>query len=47
MENNLGGDQEEVQSIKKFGGHKTEVKERIEEGESLALRKKVKEEEHT
>ena len=33
-------------SIKKFGGYKTEVKERIEIREMLALRIKVKAEEH-
>ena len=37
----LGGDQE-VLSIEKFGGYKTEVKEIIEERERLALRNKVK-----
>ena len=42
----LGGDQEEVLSIEKFGGYKTEVNERIEERGRLALRNKVKEEEH-
>ena len=36
----LGGDQEEVLSIEEFGGYKTVVKERIEERERLALRKK-------
>ena len=40
----LEGDQEEVLSIEKFGGYKTELKERIEEKERLALRNKVKEE---
>ena len=44
--NTLGGDQEEVLSIEKFGGYKTEVKETIEERERLALRNKVKEEKH-
>ena len=34
----IGGDQEEVLSTKKFGGYKTEVNERIEEKERLALR---------
>ena len=33
-------------SIEKFGGYKTEVKERMEEREKLALRIKVKEEKH-
>ena len=42
---NLEADQE-VQSIEKFGGYKTKVKERIEERERLALRNKVKEEKH-
>ena len=42
----LGGDQEEVLSIENFGGYKTEVKERREERERLALRNKVKEEKH-
>ena len=32
--------------MEKFGGYKTEVKERIEIRERLALRNKVKEEEH-
>ena len=40
----LGGDQAEVLSVEKFGGYKTEVKERIEEMEMLALRNKVKQE---
>ena len=38
-----GEDQEEVMSLEKFGGYKTEVKERIEETERQALRNKVKE----
>ena len=43
----IGGNQEEILlSIEKFGGYKTEVKERIETRERLALRNKVKEEEH-
>ena len=42
----MGGKQEEIQSIEKFGGYKTEVKERIELSQRLALRNKVKEEEH-
>ena len=42
----MGGDQEEVLSIEKFGGYKTELKERIEERERLALRNKVNEEKH-
>ena len=40
----LGGDQEEVLSIEKFGGYKTEVEEIIEEKERLALRNMVEEE---
>ena len=32
--------------MEKFGGYKTEVKEIIEERETLALRNKVKEEKH-
>ena len=40
----LGGYQEEVLSTEKFGGYKTQVKERIEKRERLALRNKVKEE---
>ena len=43
----LGGDQEEVLFIEKFGGYKTEVKERIEEVEILELRNKVKEKKHS
>ena len=39
-----GEDQEGVLSIEKFGGYKTQVKERIEERQ--ALRNKVKEEKH-
>ena len=42
----MGGNQEEILSIEKFGGYKAEVKERIEIWERLALRNKVKEEEH-
>ena len=33
-------------SIEKFGGYTTEVKQRIEIWETLALRNKVKEEQH-
>ena len=33
----IGGDQEEVLSTEKFGGYKTEAKERIEERERQAL----------
>ena len=32
--------------MEKFGGYKTQVKERIEEREMLAQRNKVKEEKH-
>ena len=46
MWKDLRGDQEEVLSIKKFGGYKTEVKEIIEERERLALRNKAKAEKH-
>ena len=42
----LGGNQEEILSIDIFGGYRTEVKERIERSEMLALRNKVKEVEH-
>ena len=42
----VGGNQEEILSIEKFEGYKTEVKENIEIRERLALRNKVKEEEH-
>ena len=42
----LGGDQEEVLSMEKFSGYKTEVKEILEERERLALRNKMKEEKH-
>ena len=42
------GDKEKVLlSIEEFGGYKTEVKERIEERERLALRNKAKEEKHS
>ena len=40
------GRQEDILSIEKFAGYKTEVKERIEIRERLALRNKVMEEEH-
>ena len=40
----LGGDQEEVLSIEKFGGYKIEARERIEETERQALRNLVKKE---
>ena len=42
----IGGNQEEILSIDKFAGYKTEAKEKIEMRERLALRNKVKEEEH-
>ena len=42
----LAGDQEVVLSTEKFGGYKTEVKEKVEERERRALRNKVKEEKH-
>ena len=42
----VGGDQEEILSIEKFAGCKTEVKEKIEIRQRLTLRNKVKEEEH-
>ena len=42
----IGGNQEEILSIEKFVGYNTEVKEKIEIRERLALRDKVKEEEH-
>ena len=42
----FGGDHEGVLSIEKFGGYKTEVKERIEERERQALRNKVRENKH-
>ena len=41
----IGGNQE-ILSMEKFGGYKTEVKGRIESRETLALRNKVKEEVH-
>ena len=46
MWKDIGGNQEEVLSIEKFRGFKTEVEERIEIRERLALRNEVKEEEH-
>ena len=42
----IGGNQEEILSIEKFAGYKTEVKENIELREGLVLRNKVKEKEH-
>ena len=39
----IGGNQEEILSIQKFGGYKTKVKERITGGrDRLALRNKMK-----
>ena len=40
----IGGNQEGILSIEKFAGHKTELKERVERRQRLALRTKVKEE---
>ena len=40
------GNQKEMLAIEKFSGYKTEVKERLERRERLALRKKVEGEEH-
>ena len=42
----MGENQEETLSIEKFAGYKTEVKGKIDIRERLALRNKVKEEEH-
>ena len=42
----IGGNQEEILSIEKFAGYKTEVKESIEIRERLAPKNNVKEEEH-
>ena len=42
----IGGNQEGILSIEKFGGYKRGAKERKEIRERLALRNKVKEEEH-
>ena len=42
----IPGDRAEVLSTEKFGGYKTEVKRRTEEGDSQALRNKVKEKNH-
>ena len=41
-----GGNQEDIMPVEKFAGYKTEAKERIEVRGRLALRNKVKEEEH-
>ena len=41
----VGGNQEEILSIEKFGGYRTDEKERIQIRERLARRNKVKEEE--
>ena len=46
MWKDIGGNQEEILSIEKFAGYKTEVKEDTEIREKLALRNKLKEEEH-
>ena len=46
MWKDIGGNQEEILSIEKFAGCKTQVKEKIEIRERLALRNKVKEKEH-
>ena len=35
----IGGNEETVPSMEKFGGYKTEVKERIESREGLTLKK--------
>ena len=42
----IGGNQDEILSIEKFRGCKTEVKESMERREKLALKNKVKEEEN-
>ena len=42
----IGENQEEILSIEKFAGCKTEIKEKIEIRERLALRNKVKEKQH-
>ena len=42
----IGGNQEDILAVEKFAGCKTEIKENIEIRERLALRNKVKEEEH-
>ena len=42
----IGEDQQEVPCTDKFGGYKTEAKERIEERERQAPKKKVKDEKH-
>ena len=42
----IGGHREEMMSAKKFGGYTEEVEERIEKRERLALRNKVKSENH-
>ena len=43
----IGGNKKKILSIEKCGGGKTEAKERIEIRERLAVRNKVKEEEHS
>ena len=42
----IGGHQEEILSIQKFAGYKTEAKQNVVIRERLALRHKVKEDEH-
>ena len=42
----VGGNQEEMVTIEKFGGYKTRAKEGIERRERLALGNKLKEKEH-
>ena len=42
----IGGNLEEIRYIAKFAGYKTEGKENIETRQRLALRNKVKEDEH-
>ena len=44
MGGHIGGNQEEMLTIEKFAGYKTEVEEKIQIRERLALRNKVKEE---
>ena len=46
MGGHIGGNQEEMLTIEKFAGYKTEVEEKIQIRERLALRNKVKEEEY-
>ena len=42
----VGGNQEEIMSVEKFGRYKTEIEERIERRERVAPRNKVKSEKH-